>query len=667
MLTVRLMATAMLLALLWPAPGMVTYSNPAEGTVLGRYTALYAVLLAAYLAVVIVWAGVTAWLWTALDEPRLARWQREAGVHWRLFAVVFSLFALGLFALSFALQIQIITLPAGVQEHMEIIPLLVYMLAALMVAVAFGPAAAEADRRAGPLYRLPGWVTRHWPQLSVIAAGVVLIGIVLVQGLLTYPMHKDSSAHVYIGQHLLRGGVPYRTVFYFHPPLRFVVSALWALTARLSGLSPVPAARVFNLLLALILLGIAFGIGTRLTGRRLGGLLTLPFLIFAPVLSSILTSGGPTVKLVISFFMVLTVLLGQQRRWLWAGVTASCAILLWLPAGGVGLALLVIALLQGKQDRWSAVRDLALGAAIPVSAAALTLLAGGTLAPALRQTLLGTLGYLQQGEPSSGAGWLQSLALGRIISLHAARSGGILPSLLAVLSIILLTLQRGLREMLRRTEVAIPVLVTLVMTFLLLLDGIWGGDISIIVMLTAPLSAAGTVLGADLLRKRPLLAFPDWMLVWLAVLPFSLSLMTLVRVDLRPPLTYADQIAMAADLDAALLPGDTVQSFDKLWFLVLTDRDNALPVMQIGPKAMAANRAEGWDRADMIAALSADPPAVIMMQPDHVNGFLPWLEEVYTPLGNRRVDASSSYLQAIYVLKGRDDLAAVIDAWPRGD
>lgn len=661
----KLMLTAILIVAFWPLPGMIAYSNPAEGVILGRYTRLYAGLLAAYLVVVVVWAGITAWVWAVLDASRLAHWRRRAAALWQPLVAIFSLFALGAFGYVFTLRAQFITLPAGVQERMEIMPLLVYTLAALAVIVAFGPVAVATDKRSSPPSGSVSWIIEHWSLLSMVIVGVILIGLVLVQGLLTYPVHKDASAHVYIGQHLWRGGVPYRTVFYFHPPLRFVISALWTLTAKLSGLSPVPAARVFNLLLALGLLGIVFGMGERLTGRRLGGLLALLFLVFSPALTSMLSSSGPTLKLVAGFFMAVAVLLTQQRRWLWAGVAAACAVLMWLPAGGIGLALLIVALLQGGRDRWLAVRSLALGAAIPVIVAVLVLLAAGILAPALRQTLLGTLGYLQQG--SSGTAQLQIPDLGRIINLQAARLSGALPTLLAALAILLLALRRGLRELLQRPEVAAPILAALLMTLLLLQDDIWGGDISTIIALFAPLSAAGVVLIADLLRERLLLAFPDWMLIWLVILPFSLPLLTLARVDPQPPIDYADQIAMATELDAALGPDDKVQCFDKLWFLVLTGRDNALPVMQIGPKAMAANRAEGWDRADMIEALSADPPAVIMLLPDHVGGFSPWLEEMYTPLGNRRVDASSSYLQAIYVLKGRDDLIAVIDTWPTGD
>lgn len=177
-LAIRLAATAILLILLSPLPRMVSFSNPSDGVILGRYTTLYFGLLVAYTALNLLWAAFTAWLWLTLNAPQLRRWRSWGAARKGLLLTGFGLFSVAVFGFAYAVQERLIPLPHGMLWPLEIVPLLSYVPACLGLGIVFGPAAGVEDREL--TLRLPGWAADLW--LVVGLAGWAALWIMALRG-----------------------------------------------------------------------------------------------------------------------------------------------------------------------------------------------------------------------------------------------------------------------------------------------------------------------------------------------------------------------------------------------------------------------------------------------------------------------------------------------------
>jgi hypothetical protein len=191
---------------------------------------------------------------------------------------------------------------------------------------------------------------------------------------LIYPFGRDQGSYGYAGWVLLEGGVPYRDVFVFKPPMTVVVHGLamglfgvntWAIRALDIGWSAVTA---------LVVAAIALELWNRRDAALAAGL-TYPFLYYQIDYWNIAqTDGWMILPCAAGIWAVLRggrVLEHDSRKaatwWLTAGVLVGIALLFKYTAATIGLPLLValgyVASARGRRA-WLGVPAIALGAAV---------------------------------------------------------------------------------------------------------------------------------------------------------------------------------------------------------------------------------------------------------------------------------------------------------------
>lgn len=666
-----------LLALLAAAiPPLLAVSNAREGVILGRYTAPYFAFITAYLAGVIAWAGVAAWLVGRLTEIRLTTLQAWTAQHTgRVAAALLAALAAAIGLRATMLARLVPSFPDALDVEMRIIPAL-FVAGLLAIAGLLLGAAPRARFDAA----LESSASRLWegrPRLDVaigLALPIALMaGLAPAFGLWQAPLRNDPSVHLYLGERVLAGAVPYRDVVYFHPPLRFAISALWSLLGRLTGVRAVDAANALNVLVAAGILVAVYAIGRAYTGRAMGGVLAALLLAGTEYLSEVLMTG-PTFRLTTALLMLLAVAAAQRRAWAWAGMLAALTALLWAPAGVIGVALAICALLQ-MEDRRRALLALLAGAGGVLLATSMLLLALGVLDNALEQNIvaLGQVLLERYLTPGSDA---VSRAMGEKVTwfVWSLRGEWEIAALegLGVLATPFMARTPSVRRDPRHTA---PILSAVIMLPVFVLEYYGSArDALMLIVLLPPFGAAILTRAVALLTgnstelRWPALRHATSILMagMLFVLGAADSVAHQQELAATTRATLADQARMAAELDAALDPDDSVQAVGNLWFATLTSRPNATPFVQwvrLGEEALTS---AGWTPEVMAAELERQAPAVVMTTQGRGPGAVAeWLDAHYILLGKLSFDDGPA--QRVYVRQGRDDLVTLIDTWALTD
>jgi hypothetical protein len=531
------------------------------------------------------------------------------------------------------------------------------------------------------------WVQSHprlQSTLSFMHIDLLIVFAVLVGNLMSvviargrywsYPLTLDPSVDIYLGQHLLNGGVPYQTAVYVHPPLRFTISLLWNLGARLTGLTSFHFVRALEFGVSVGVLAVSYAMGRELTGRPVGGLLAAIIMLGTEHLQQMLITG-PTLRTTTTLLMIAGLWMAQRRRWLWAGALSTASALTMSPVGVTVVAVVLSALLQKGQSRWKAALAAVGGALLVIGLTAVSLALQGVLDDAYRQTVFSVWHHLAKYTESQsgeiGANFIQRIPYYYMVYKWLFRGDWELVALIALGPLVMLA-TRGAREMIcspKSSVLLIAGLLTAAAT-----PSHFDGNVRDSVLLLAIVTPFGAETLIGLLAALPrrleislphLRAALEWAAVGV-VLVCGLSdgarqarfMYSLVRIPL------SDQQQMAEQLDAVLQPDQTVQAVGNLWFLTFTNRDNASPFMEWDPDGIKAVEAGGWSFEEMVREVEEQQPVVVMSWP----GTLPdevseWLNDNYTYVGQLGlVDGDKS--QRIFVREGHDEVRAIVEAWP---
>lgn len=679
---VRLILLAVLIAFLLPLPGVIAYANPGEAVVLGRYSARYAVLLGGYLAICLGWAALAGASFRWLDDRRISRLRRAAGRHlWAVGGGVGLLLA-GLTAARLILLLDVVGTPTSFKGLVELLPTIVGVaVVALLIALVDDDLAAAAEQAAGRLdRRLPPAIRGVWqglvrwrnPLLLALVPGV-LFALLFVGNLWDYPLTLDPSVHVTLGQELLRGGVPYQTIVYFHPPFRFAISALWAAVAGIVQ-QPVPvAARAIDLLVAVGVMVGVYQVGREVTGRRAGGLLGVIILAACDMINELIIAG-PTFRLTTGLLLVWGMWAGQKRRWFWAGLAGALAAGSYLPAGAVLVALVTAALLAegDNRARWRSAGRVLLGASAAAGAGVAALAAYGAVGDAYRQSIGSVFSMLTDRSGGSGTPLVERLNWYRTVIGWQFR-GDVELAVLLVIGPLVLIARRGLRSIGRTPSLHVP-FVTALLLFLPLIRTYDASvrDTFLILLPLAPLGAAAVTELAGRLGRRYRGA-PRFVqalllggaLLWGLVVGLADMFDHNRYLYSRASMTFSQQQEVADSLSQTLSAGDRVQSFSNLWYQAASNTPNALPVLQMGARGRWANQAAGWTDTRILAALrEAQPVVVFVVGGEELPGpFANWMAEEYDYLG--RIDpAGDLFWQSVYLRADRLDLRPILERLP---
>jgi hypothetical protein len=517
---------------------------------------------------------------------------------------------------------------------------------------------------------MTGWQKRiGLSDLGLAVAGLTILSVILgavtiAGGLFVYPVLGDSSSHIYLGQRLVNGEHPYESFVHFQPPLRLWVTGLWAFTAQLLNAPPLIVGRIYSVVMGIIILIIIYLIAYNMTERPVSALAAAAILVTMNAFFTILIMG-PNLKLGTTMMLGLAIVAAQRQRWFWSGIAGGAALLMWFPAGGGAFALLLVALLQsGEQSSFTAAIRFISGIVCICVLTALWLLSMGVLDNFYEQSIVGTWTYvtsrLGPGNPMDGAP-TRNRNLMNLLQVVSSWVQG--PGLIIVIALPYAT-WRALRT--RSSHLWAPVLVVLVMLVILLLEV--QGLPDVITTLPYMVPILGFLLCA-VVRAFAHYLDPESQnlrtsfegIVILFVLIYGLADIEL-NLARNEQMHLADQTRLAAELDAVLPPGESVQMFsDHLWFLDVTWRGNATRYLWLRAKSRTALDAEGTSFEQIIEEVDAQHPAVIFLPtgggPDEIQT---WVADHYEYLG---ILQGSGY-QRIYVRGDLDGVRAVIETWP---
>jgi hypothetical protein len=673
---IKLLLAALFAVVVWPIPAMVAQTNPAAGVILGRYTLKYFLLLAAYCAAAAVVGGTLAWALIRLDRSRLDDLRSWLADHVVMAVAGFVLPVAGLAGVRALVLSGGMILNRAVRQGINVVPgLASFLLAGLALLVMDRRLAQRVERWLASLQE-SDWVRWAYRRRIVLIAGLAAMAAIFLAVALDgeywdYPLTLDPSVHIYLGQHVLHGGVPYRTFIYMFPPGRYVVSLLWSLGAGAVGLPTVHFVRGVELAVGVGVLAFSYLCGRELTGHRLGGALAAAILLGIEHLQEV-TIYGPTFRMTTALLMLAGLWLAQRRRWLWAGVLTMLAASLWPPSGVALIAVGIGAVLQNEEPRWRAFL-LALGGGLAVAAiTAAGLLLAGLFDEAYKQIVVSVFGmfsdrYVETPFGDAFGGRLRLFHWYLTTFQWNLRGDWELVALMALGPPVAL-IRHGARGFFARPERSVLLLAFLGMAGATALD--FDGSMRDSLMLFAPLAPYGAeaLVGAFRLAEERL----DLTLYALRRFAGMAALAAILAVGLADSRTHqrflysiadislSDQQRMVEELEAVLAPGQSVLPMGNYWYLTLSGRDGILPVRWLSYKANDLE-VTGWTVERLRAEIERLAPVVVMWNgPDDIPA---WLYEDYHYLGDLDPN-NSGFEQPIFVRKGQDEIEAVIATWP---
>ncbi|MFZ2013824.1 MAG: hypothetical protein WAV00_08390 [Nocardioides sp.] len=245
--------------------------------------------------------------------------------------------------------------------------------------------------------RLPPWVSAR----SVgdpLLVGLVALVVYALHGMQGYLEH-DLGVFVYGGEHVARGIPPYTGVFNSVGPLADAVPGLAIGLGRLVGVAPVPAARIFFLLLSVACVVLVQVLARDSYRSRAAGFVAAAmFLTFTHFI--VLAADGPREKTTMVLALLGCLVFLGRRRLLAAGVCTALATLTWQPALAPAVAAAAaVVLLLPRGERVRATVAFVAGGAVPSALAVAWFALTKTLHTAVGGFLLINLRDARQPSP----------------------------------------------------------------------------------------------------------------------------------------------------------------------------------------------------------------------------------------------------------------------------
>jgi hypothetical protein len=680
---VKLVAAVILVVMFWPIPGMIGFSNPGEGVILGRYTLKYFGVMCAYLLLTAAWAGFAGWLIVFLNEVRLVDLQGWVTRHlwWYFSAAGMVLGGLILFrTLHLAGKI---VLPSLFGTAMLLVPgLLLPGFSAFIALTCNKETLNKIDRILAAIsQRLSAWLKDH-PQLRFAPAITVLslmIGFFLICGvrpqLWDLPLDVDGSVHVYIGRNILRGGIPYKSLFLAYPPMRYIFSLAWNLPATLLNVDPGMFARAMNIVLCSFIILISFEMGRQVTNKIIGGLISAAILLGTEVLYFGVI-GGPLFAPMTIVFMMLGLWMAQQSRWFWAGSFLAVSTLSYSPISLVAVGAVVSAFLQGEHPRVrSGLQTIAGGAAV-LTITVVCLLYLGLLTDAYRQVVLAVLSGLGgasdaaiQSEHFGLSGFLSYIGLQHLVQLSQVFSWifrGDWELLVLVVGGLIIPLIGDFKKFITSPKSSTLYISALLLLASVIFDQGDGPDSLVRIVILTPLAADAIMkilssASRDEMSSRLNTALESGLLVGILLVGLADSMHNADFEYSGTQLTYGQEKQMAEDLHNRLQPGQQVFALVHMWYFSFTGENNAVPIRTFNAKSRILG-STGWTASHVYRVLDEHKPAVVMWLGFKPDGFEQWLNANYVFMGIVKADRLRH--QEIYVLKGQTALQELIETWP---
>ena len=142
----------------------------------------------------------------------------------------------------------------------------------------------------------------------------------------------DDAQYMYSAQQMIRGVPIYSSIWIAKGPVMPMIAGAGVFAASLLGTDDLLTVRVLFLVISCLTAVAVYLLGDSLfRSRRIGVLSALIFIGFLGFGKH--ACSGPRPKTPMLLFVVLCLWLLTRRRWFWAGIFSSLAVLTWQPAG----------------------------------------------------------------------------------------------------------------------------------------------------------------------------------------------------------------------------------------------------------------------------------------------------------------------------------------------
>lgn len=210
---------------------------------------------------------------------------------------------------------------------------------------------------------------------------------------------RDNAACLYSGQRMAHGVPPYVSIHLIKGPIAPMFAGLGVIISKQLVWDDILTVRlVFFFLSCLVVLSVYLLAHSLFRSQRTGVFAALAFLGFFNFTKH--AASGPRPKTPMVLFETLSLLLTSRRKWFWAGVCGSLALLTWQPAASFALATLVLAATQPSEKRLAAILRTLCGIGLPVVVIGAYFHIYGALDEFLNAALLFGVRYLDKGPYS---------------------------------------------------------------------------------------------------------------------------------------------------------------------------------------------------------------------------------------------------------------------------
>jgi hypothetical protein len=227
---------------------------------------------------------------------------------------------------------------------------------------------------ATPVAGAKGWLGNVWSpaglsQWRLLAISAFLAGVIvaLMYGPFSTTEDGDASIYDYIGQTILRGGLPYRDVVEIKAPGSIYLSALAMMLGKWVGIRDIISVRLLNVLLAGILSWAIFLVAWTYLRDRFAAAIAVLIPLMMGGSFTVMMNGGTQPKLPLMIFGLLSLFFIARNKPLWSGFCSMLACLCWQPGLlFTGVAFLVFSRYLRSWRDLRALKVLA-GAAVPLA------------------------------------------------------------------------------------------------------------------------------------------------------------------------------------------------------------------------------------------------------------------------------------------------------------
>jgi hypothetical protein len=176
---------------------------------------------------------------------------------------------------------------------------------------------------------------------------------------------RDYSIYLYSGQRVAEGVPPYVGIFDHKGPLSPMLAGLGVTLSGWFSWDDVYAVRLVFFATGCLAAVAVYLLGENVFRSRTAGFFAaLTFLGFFGYAQPV--ASGPEPKTPMVLFEALSLLLTVRKRWFWAGLCGSLALLVWQPMAVFALVTFVLAVTRPREERYGAALRALAGIATPL-------------------------------------------------------------------------------------------------------------------------------------------------------------------------------------------------------------------------------------------------------------------------------------------------------------